>query len=1645
MKKIKKSTNLFLVLFFSCVFLQPSTVFGQLSEPAKIIEVNDVRNTLNSTLLVEDLDVKFNTQYIGNNYEYRIFIVKSTVDNFDADDAILLSSSRYNSIENLTNNTITVNLSYMFDTDGDEVSASYNEIISATPNYKIFILTIESGTNNKILSNPSNVFQIEFITTVTPSDNIQSIFYDYKMIYQTLRIYAQSGIYIENIDFYQGVIGKHTKLYFISLNGAKNTIIKSAQNNKPVINIGTCNSTGMDIGVIKGFTITNANNSVGSGGIACNVSGNLFLENLIIKNNTALYGGGIGFIIDKTDYITETVYISNTLIFDNYADIAGGVQIPTNNAHIDNVTIVNNNAHQGGGIVYSSSNGVANINNSIIFNNNCDDPYYSDYQIYMNNNETMDINNCFIENGINGIYGQYTYSNIIEGTETYTPEFIDPNNEDFHLNYELNSPCINVGANNLVPDDLLYDLDGNDRILFNTVDLGCYENTGLNPQLYNFTIDDGIECEGTEIGYYLSGSNYGLPYTLVRNYGGGNQQQVYNTILGNGSPISWTELNEPGIYNAFAYWNIPSLRTMMNGTQEVFADPLPPTSVVLDLTTVSGNEIIDGDYLVQNNIEVLSGGILLVENSVLYFSPGTKLIVKPGGKLIINGSTLTNSCGDLWQGITVLGNSNLDQQTDNNQGVLEVRNGAVIENAINAIYVGNPNNPGDNNGGGIIRIDNATFRNNRTAVAMPKYQNFAFNDTNIHINNVSYIKNSTFETTDGFYQMDNTYPYAFISLWQVDGVQILNNNFKNISSSINLFKGRGIIAQSASFSSIDNNFENLYHAIKGTNSSSTYCRTSTFKNNYYDAIFTDTTNTNNNINFSKCSFEINDDFFTTIASSKHEYVSLSYMDNAVFKGNTFTFSGSSSTPYYNRGVGITASFSSVNIEPYISTTSDTINNIFNSLEKAVVLAGDGVANNVFVNKTTFNNNQTAMLISSVATPVVTRNIFTVPSITDVATKGLFLDNCTGYQIEENSFSSTNKQLNYGLIVRNSGIEANEIYKNTFNNLFTACQAQGNNGQQGTIHNGGLQFICNNFTDNKFNVFVTEYTPSSNQVVQYSAETFQAPLTYGISQYQGSQKLSAGNNFLGTFDYDISNYQAPFTYFYDLEINSLPRKVTEQTVFTSLLFTEGAVNQCPTHIDDNPPPPSEIIALQDSIQSTQQKLSQTSDAGNTEDILYQIQTANPGQANKLERILLQISPYLSDTSMVSSTQIDAVLPPVMLANILGANPRAAKSSAVLNALAKRTHPLPPPFMDQILLGRDTVSHLEVIAANLGMFMSHKNRMLNQIAFDLRTDTLNTNAADSLIQLLSNDNTLYSDYMLISYYLYLLEVDNAQNLLNDIPNKYDLTSFEQREHQKMVDLTNIQANLITQNKFYRDLSEDQRAILYTLSEDTILRSGAFARNIISFTDSVKLTYGVVIPIIDTTNVKATQPLPKLEFTVSPNPAEDYFVVDYQLPTIDVQNSLFVMYGADNQIVHKQAIDMYWYQLLVETDNVVPGFYVCKLYQNGVELSAQPIIIKQDEMSALQLSQAQQAQQNFNNSIKTLKIYPNPAADFITVEYYVTADATIRISDNSGKILETTYVLKGNSSVNISVIGFSSGLYNVDLIINGKTTDSIQFIKK
>ena len=103
----------------------------------------------------------------------------------------------------------------------------------------------------------------------------------------------------------------------------------------------------------------------------------------------------------------------------------------------------------------------------------------------------------------------------------------------------------------------------------------------------------------------------------------------------------------------------------------------------------------------------------------------TKLIVKPGGKLILDyRSVLTSFCGSIWQGIEVWGDSDAHQQEVNGgylQGYVELKNGATIENAVCALRLRNPLVSGTS--GGIVHANDAHFVNNALAVEASSYTN----------------------------------------------------------------------------------------------------------------------------------------------------------------------------------------------------------------------------------------------------------------------------------------------------------------------------------------------------------------------------------------------------------------------------------------------------------------------------------------------------------------------------------------------------------------------------------------------------------------------------------------------------------------------------------------------------------------------------------------------------------------------------------------------------------------------------------------------------------------------------------------------------------------------------------------------------------
>ncbi len=196
----------------------------------------------------------------------------------------------------------------------------------------------------------------------------------------------------------------------------------------------------------------------------------------------------------------------------------------------------------------------------------------------------------------------------------------------------------------------------------------------------------------------------------------------------------------------------------------------------LEYVLESGQDLTwQNDRVLKNNLIIESGAKLTLKNCVLYVPDGAGIIIKPNGKLIVDGATITNRCGLMWQGIEVWGNSNTHQfvnQGHYGQGYIELKNGAVIENAKCAVELWRPNHWSTT--GGIIHASDATFRNNAMAVRALCYTNYH----PYHLTQSNY--NAYFENCN--FVIDNDYlgTYDFekhVVLVEVKGIRFVKCDF----------------------------------------------------------------------------------------------------------------------------------------------------------------------------------------------------------------------------------------------------------------------------------------------------------------------------------------------------------------------------------------------------------------------------------------------------------------------------------------------------------------------------------------------------------------------------------------------------------------------------------------------------------------------------------------------------------------------------------------------------------------------------------------------------------------------------------------------------------------------------------------------------
>lgn len=567
---------------------------------------------------------------------------------------------------------------------------------------------------------------------------------------------------------------------------------------------------------------------------------------------------------------------------------------------------------------------------------------------------------------------------------------------------------------------------------------------------------------------------------------------------------------------------------------------------------------------------------------------------------------------------------------------------------------------------------------------------------------------------------------------------------------------------------------------------------------------------------------------------------------------------------------------------------------FTNLNYGVYATAANATDFADIRHTNFNDNFRGVYLSGMTLPRVTSNKFFLNGAAVNESYGLYLDGCTQYWVEDNSFkkcAECGHPTGIGIYVNASGEQPNEIYLNNFDGVEYAVITLGVN-RTGRSPSVGLVIRCNNYNNTLFDetiIYDGWVTPPSN---------------HGISKYQGSNTLTptdmAGNLFYyntsvsGDFD-DINNQSNHFYYYYSSNAagyNVEPQDYTVSTVtivpkFTTSWTYEGG---CPSNLTTGGGGGTEglrssLTEAQSGIENTETILTALIDGGNTEVLNTEVETSTPPETSEIYTLLMNESPYLSETVVETSIVKEEVLPNALIRDIMVANPHTSTSLQLLDKLDDRTNPLPAYMKAQILAGRSIQSLKTELEGQLASYHTNKLRAINSLSRYFNQMPENPAITDSLIALYQSDNTVSSRYMQAWLYLQNGQYMQGQSVMAGIPAVFTLSVDELAEYQNMQWLYALLKGLFESDNGLDDISEAQINQLHSIVADETAFASVYARNILLAIDELEYLEPVLLPndlksaeVEEAYNEVLNSQAPSI-LEVYPNPSKDFVIIGYQ----------------------------------------------------------------------------------------------------------------------------------------------------------------------
>jgi hypothetical protein len=535
--------------------------------------------------------------------------------------------------------------------------------------------------------------------------------------------------------------------------------------------------------------------------------------------------------------------------------------------------------------------------------------------------------------------------------------------------------------------------------------------------------------------------------------------------------------------------------------------------------------------------------------------------------------------------------------------------------------------------------------------------------------------------------------------------------------------------------------------------------------------------------------------------------------------------------------------------------------------------------------------------------------------------GLYVESSTGYQIEGNEFFDGV----LGMVVYNSGIDENLIYKNTFYNLSGNNNATGlvAIGENGTLSSklfpfiSGLQMRCNTFNEVDYSMAVLGGTiQTTDPVTPYPTIT-----SSNIRKIQGTDDQGA---LISTYNEFISINSTPYEYHYlyfDPNVSTMPGLyVYNQTasngfyipsncVQTSLFTTSDYVSQtCPQTIYTGGgiiifPLMETIGGLNDEETELESEL-----AGLTSydelNLEISAQTANVSNTTDVYNALYEESPYLTSEILLAylnNTNVNELSrASLMLAN-------SPLPTDVIEAVDNSD--LSNSYKAYILKYQNGENPLEQKRNHINSLRSARQfnyDKLIRVVFESDTTPNFAETYSTVLSFMETQSDLHAQKKLADMYSHKDMFAKADNVLNELESialsNEDVSLYNHVQLRRM-------RNDIKQTHSVEDANAvviENEEYLRELASDYNTKEGGAARAMLASADLWNNFPIVFLPNPEITmedksarinnDENLGELIPELEslFSIYPNPANDYLSVEFINPDGNCTFSIYTIKG-------------------------------------------------------------------------------------------------------------------------------------------------------